>query len=378
MPTAAVVIPTYKEKLNEFEKISLAQVKKVLGKYPIIFVAPEGKIFSYFDDSNKVVYFPQEFFQSVETYSRLMLSPEFYEKFFDYDFILIYQLDAFVFSDMLEYFCSLGYDNIGAAWPAFIRPTFNHNGKKYRPKVGNGGFSLRRVKSFYNVLINHADLAKNFYTLAEDTFFSLCGAANIDGFTCAPVNVANKFSAEILPARCVKKNGGNLPFGCHDWNDSGKEFYSEVIPKFGYDLRKIKYKMHSHDDELMIDNFLRVSELRLVRRLMGGQSVTRYVPKIKYASVRVINSPLSIAIVENLCKETAGLTEKIFLYDEENVNAMINELSPEENPHLLISPNVDDEILDELEERGVEYGRVISFQKEYLNHCIELFHNLGK
>lgn len=378
MPTAAVVIPTYKEKLNEFEKISLAQVRKVLGKYPIIFVAPEGKIFSYFDDNNKVVYFPQEFFQSVETYSRLMLSPEFYEKFFDYDFILIYQLDAFVFSDMLEYFCSLGYDNIGAAWPAFIRPTFNHNGKKYRPKVGNGGFSLRRVKSFYNVLINHADLAKNFYTLAEDTFFSLCGAANIDGFTSAPVNVANKFSAEILPARCVKKNGGDLPFGCHDWNDLDAEFYSKVIPKFGYDLSKIKYKMHSHDDDLMIDNFLRVSALRLTRRLIRGQSVARYIPKINYASMRVINSPPAIAIMENLCKEMAGLIGKIFLYDEKDINAMIEKLSPEKNPHLLISPAVDDETLDELEERGVEYGRVISFQKEYLNYCIELFHNLGK
>ena len=34
----AVVIPTYKEELDEFEKISLAQVRKVLGKYPIIFL----------------------------------------------------------------------------------------------------------------------------------------------------------------------------------------------------------------------------------------------------------------------------------------------------------------------------------------------------
>ena len=291
---------------------------------------------------------------------------------------MIYQLDAFVFSDMLEYFCGLGYDNIGAAWPPFIRPTFNHNGKKYRPKVGNGGFSLRRVKSCYNVLINRADLAKLFDSLAEDTFFSLCGAARIDGFTSAPVNVANKFSAEILPARCVRKNGGNLPFGCHDWNDLDADFYSEVLPRFGYDLSKIKYKMHSYDNEIMAYNFLRISQLRLARRLQHNRSVARYVPKIDYASMRVINSPLSIAIMKSLCREMAGWTGKIFLYDEKDIGAMIKELSPEDKPHLLISPAVDEEIIDALDERGVEYGRVISFQREYTNYCIELLHNLGK
>lgn len=143
-------------------------------------------------------------------------------------------------------------------------------------------------------------------------------------------------------------------------------------------MRKIKYKMHSYDDALMIYNLLRVSALRLTRRLIRWQSVARYIPKINYASMRVINSPPAIAIMENLCKEMAGLIGKIFLYDEKDINAMIEKLSPEKNPHLLISPAVDDEILDELEERGVEYGRVISFQKEYLNYCIELFHNLGK
>ncbi len=33
---AAVVIPVYKETLNELEEISLAQVQKVLGNYQII------------------------------------------------------------------------------------------------------------------------------------------------------------------------------------------------------------------------------------------------------------------------------------------------------------------------------------------------------
>ncbi|MBQ7630124.1 MAG: hypothetical protein IJS81_07940, partial [Selenomonadaceae bacterium] len=100
---AAVVIPVYKENLNEFEKISLAQVQKVLGNYQIIFVAPRGKNFSYFTQGSKIYFFQPQFFQSDKTYSELMKSPIFYKSFLEYKYILIYQLDAFVFSDELEY-----------------------------------------------------------------------------------------------------------------------------------------------------------------------------------------------------------------------------------------------------------------------------------
>ena len=65
----AVVIPVYKEELNDLEKISLAQARKILGKYPFVFVAPEGKIFSYFESGDIVVQFPPQFFQSTKTYS---------------------------------------------------------------------------------------------------------------------------------------------------------------------------------------------------------------------------------------------------------------------------------------------------------------------
>ena len=65
----AVVIPVYKEELDEFEKISLAQARKILGKYQFVFVAPEGKIFSYFESGDAVVHCSQQFFQSTKIYS---------------------------------------------------------------------------------------------------------------------------------------------------------------------------------------------------------------------------------------------------------------------------------------------------------------------
>ena len=113
----AVVIPVYREELTDLEKISLTQCRKVLGRYPLIFVAPEGKNFSYFAAGDAVANFPAEYFRSTQTYSRLLMSPQFYETFSDFDYMLIYQLDAFVFYDALEEFCSLGYDYIGAPWP---------------------------------------------------------------------------------------------------------------------------------------------------------------------------------------------------------------------------------------------------------------------
>ena len=103
----AVVVPVYRE-LNELEKISLAQCRKVLSRYPLIFVAPEGKTFSCFESGDMVAYCPARYFQSTKTYSELLMSPQFYETFAGFDYMLIYQTDAFVFYDALEEFCALG------------------------------------------------------------------------------------------------------------------------------------------------------------------------------------------------------------------------------------------------------------------------------
>ena len=83
----AVVIPNHKEELDELEKISLAQVRKVLKNYPIIFVAPAEAKYPYLTPSDSVVYFPPQFFQSVQTYNHLMMSPNFYAAFKNFDYI---------------------------------------------------------------------------------------------------------------------------------------------------------------------------------------------------------------------------------------------------------------------------------------------------
>ena len=171
----AVVIPMHKETLNEFEKISLAQVQKVLGHYPIIFAVPEGKNFSWIPEGRQIIQMPH-LGQGIDHYNVLLVSPTFYEKFLEYEYILIYHLDAFVFSDELEYFCSLGYDNIGAPWFLTNVIKYSYNGMTYRSRIGNGGFSLRKTAIHYNNLILYENFfAEQIKVLPEDVCFSIFG-----------------------------------------------------------------------------------------------------------------------------------------------------------------------------------------------------------
>ena len=373
----AVVIPTYKEELDELEKISLAQARKILVNYPFVMVAPEGKNFSYFAPSDMVVQFPPQFFQSVKTYNQLMMSPKFYEAFTDFDYILIYQLDAFVFHDALEYFCSLGYDYIGAPWPRVYREPWI----KITSNVGNGGFCLRNVKAHYNILKERTDLTIqwNARQWPEDNFFSHCGKRTDCNFRVAPIDVAYKFSAEFNPPRVIKKNGGKLPFGCHDWRRKDTKFYSKLFQQFGYDFPPIKNTMP--DSYADLANWLsRVAFKRLVRRVNRGQSLIRYLPKNHFASIRVVRSPLAMIIFARLLLENPQLADEIFLYEESEQDILIDDLILKREPHLLINLERSGPALNAaIEKKGLAYGkRFVSFQREYLTCCEKLFRSLGK
>ena len=49
----------------------------------------------------------------------MLLTADFYRRFTDYEYILIHQLDVFLFEDKLLEFCDMGYDYIGAPYPKF-------------------------------------------------------------------------------------------------------------------------------------------------------------------------------------------------------------------------------------------------------------------
>ena len=328
MSKVAVVIPNHKEELDELEKISLAQCRKVLGRYPIVFAAPEGKKFSYLEPGDLTVQFPKEYFQTLRGYNIFSMSPTFYEPFLSFDYILIYQLDAFVFYDALEEFCRLGYDYIGAAFPISWG---NINGEK-TPRVGNSGFCLRKVKACYELVMKYSaspDWENTINKSYDDTFYSLCGANKDIEFQTAPVEVANLFAMEHYPDRCVKRLGYELPFGCHGWTKFSADFYVELFTKFGYDLRPLRNQMQTKDYEFYLPRSLEMVAMeRLIRDLDRKKSLVQYLPLKKFAAVRVIRSQGAMKILARLLTEENSLADKIFIYDKKDFRQRISRTFP--------------------------------------------------
>ena len=240
---AAVVIPMYKERLTDLEKISFHQCLCALKRYDIILVVPDKLSVQFFDDSkiHGIEQFDNAYFESVETYNCLMLTKEFYERFSIYKYILIYQLDAFVFSDQLEYFCNMDYDYIGAPWlyGMFRFVDCEHN-VWY---VGNGGFSLRKTESFIKILDERSHLV-SCNKEAEDVFFASMSDSN---FKVAPLEVAMQFSIETDVRKCYEKNNEHLPFGCHAWERYDIDFWKPYIEKCGYCI-PVEYLLKGKED----------------------------------------------------------------------------------------------------------------------------------
>ena len=378
----AVVIPIYKEELDDLEKISLAQCRKVLKNYPIIFIAPEGKNFSYLEPGDMVIQFHPQYFQNGRTYSQLLMSPFFYEPFLVFDYMLIYQLDAFVFYDALEEFCQLGWDYIGAAWPISWG---NVRGNKTL-RVGNGGFSLRKVKACHELLYKFSlqsiwgniPLNDNFFAQygvvsnSEDSFFAYCGASDKFNFHSAPIEVAELFAMEHYPDRHIKRLGNELPFGCHGWTKLSADFYVKLFAQFGYDLSPLRAQMRTNDYEKFLPQSLEMIAMeRLIRDLDRKKSLVEYLPIKRFASIRVIRSTNAMKILARLIVEENSLADKIFIYDKEN--DLIRDVIRETLPHLVLCAKYDKSLIAEIENKNV-----ISFQREYMKFQEKLFHNLGR
>ena len=118
----AIIIPIYTLNLSKNEMISLKQGFTQLAKYDIYFVVPDDDRAAEIPGSLlplkpiATITFNVNYFKSISGYNRLMMSSEFYKAFTDYEYVLIYQTDAYVFSGNLDYWCEKGFDYIGAPW----------------------------------------------------------------------------------------------------------------------------------------------------------------------------------------------------------------------------------------------------------------------
>jgi hypothetical protein len=271
-----VIIPIYKEILNDFEIQSVNQCIKVLSEYSLCFVCPQGLNIDFYRDNfsgiNNFTFFDKIYFQSLKGYNRLMLYPNFYKTFNHFKYMLIYQTDCYVFRDELLKWANKGYDYIGGIWFE------NYIGNPYLGaklwQAGNGGLSLRKIESISRMLstkkpikkftelfieteklrnIGRISFLKGLFLLPFKVFgynnnvnyLSKNYQFNEDGFiietslklkflTIPEVKDAIGFSWDCHP-KFLYEVFGQLPFACHAWyrNDScyegNKEFWSNYI-----------------------------------------------------------------------------------------------------------------------------------------------------
>lgn len=266
-----IVIPVYKTIITSEEKQSLKQCMKILGTHRICLVCPKSLNTTIYHETAGVKLpckrFSDVFFNSIDGYNRLMTSHTFYQRFCEYEYMLIYQLDAWVFRDELDAWCQKGYEYIGAPW--FEKHLSHEEGYKLWC-TGNGGLSLRKVSAFIRVT-NPRLKIKSCKEIFRDEYHSIrdlghcilrCMSPLIgnntmrhymkqvrqhmweDGFfsyglesTRHRLNIptpeeAAWFSFEVSPKYLFNEvTHGKLPFGCHAWKKyQYEEFWKQYIP----------------------------------------------------------------------------------------------------------------------------------------------------
>ena len=260
--TKVILIIVHKSQPSKFELSSLAQCYKILGNHPIKLIAPIGLDMSSYKQVNEnieVDFINPRWQSNYAMFNRLKILPYIYKRYSAFDYILFYELDAWVFRDELDYWCDQGFDYIGAPWFEGWQ-----SAKDTAPfiGIGNGGFSLRKVKSHlkalntFSYIVSPEVLIKNFkkkpslggllYLIKnltiknntfhlfndtqgnEDCFWGLTIAKKFKWFSVPDLNTTLQFSIEVNPHLYIK-SFDDLPFGCHGWSKFNIDFWRKYI-----------------------------------------------------------------------------------------------------------------------------------------------------
>lgn len=264
----AIVVPMHnRAELTPDEQTSFEHLQYYLGGYDKFLVVPDSLNINLPGCSLKR--FGDEYFGSVAANTRLLLSEDFYRSFTDYEYILIYHLDALVFSDQLRAWCDTGLDYIGPPWLQCADSPWVKEAR-----VGNGGFSLRKIESFLRVFrsdvywmepgeywqekyagralpvrmlnsprrwlkrlsrFNNARLEMARWHLRpdgtknEDHFWSDRAKHYVPDFKVASVEDGLRFAFEVAPRMCLELTRGAMPFGCHAWPRYDRTFWEPYL-----------------------------------------------------------------------------------------------------------------------------------------------------
>jgi hypothetical protein len=270
----AVVTPIVRFPLPQEEEISLRHLRQHLGRFDRYIIGQDRLPAGWSDFRLKK--FPAKYFADLYAYNQLMVTKRFYEAFADYEYILIYQTDCLVFSDALEAWCARGWDYVGAPW----LKNRDHPEEGFS-SVGNGGLSLRRVRSALAVLnselpseraedqgrregkrskhifrlLGAAPMLKRAFVGAktalhqggyhnnvrwltkqmvknryhEDYFWAFYSRRFLESFRIPEPQQALAFSFEMAPRYCFGQNANRLPFGCHAWARYDRDFWEPYL-----------------------------------------------------------------------------------------------------------------------------------------------------
>lgn len=381
-----IVVPLYKENLDECEQASLHRLLTVLGKYPICFMLPQSLKANYVKEQTNISFLrlPDKNFINRTAYSKLMLTPDFYESFADHEYMLVYQLDAFVFSDKLAYFCGLNYDYIGA--PMLRYKAWRDMGCH----VGNGGLSLRRIKQCMAVTRKKQYVfdkrpqgwKADRFLAAEDYFFSYCGVLSDIDFSVAPAKIAIKFSVGIDCGHIYDKIPNWLPFGCHAWSHIDYPFWKGVIEKFGYKLpQSVKSKDTSYQFRIQtVREYLLERLLRKTQRAKCIEIATKCLPADKSLHIwgfgaygkmfmefaKVIDK--SIAVIYDISNDLSYSTLAIEYPTAEK-------LAAGDEPVIICTEKYFDDISQQLNKWGIEKKRPMYSARKIFDRIIDDYVN---
>lgn len=242
-----IVIPIYKKSITQYEELSIQRIKEALSDYDIYFVTFKDLDLLLYKKFSpvKIHYFPRKYFCNVQSYSRLLLSPLFYLKFIRYRYMCIIQPDALILGTgkQLEDWANLQYDYVGAPWKKSI---FLH---RFEPgdhfwilelfpgikeklmgngswcHVGNGGLSLRNIRSTIKLLLRHV-ISRLCWYENEDLFFSYFGIHDKKGYRLPSRELAKQFAVETTARADLEK--GIRPFGVHAW----EKYCPDLLQRF--------------------------------------------------------------------------------------------------------------------------------------------------
>lgn len=271
-----MIIPVYKtfDNLTVSEKRSFNQALKVFANEDIILALPEKLNIKNYDElsmfnNNKKLgraEFSEMYFEGIEGYNRLLLSCEFYESLSDYEYVLIFQLDAWVFSNALDYWCSKEFFFIGA--PVFKNYDENKNLQLEKGTL-NGGLSLRAIQPALKILklffaatsvfnkvckvvgskkiatvvasgicrfkfreIKNTDYLRAMWQYGwpnEDIVWTKYFPSIFKNIKLPKVEEAMSFAFDMHPDFLYKLNGSQLPMACHAWEKYKPVFWSKFI-----------------------------------------------------------------------------------------------------------------------------------------------------